>query len=205
MLYLDKLLSQLAYPLGLAIGLALLALLLMLRGWRRGAAALLSIGILWLFLWSMPVVSDRLRASLEERVKPEPIALIPQADAVVVLGGGIRGATPRRPDPDLGQAADRVWHAARLYHAGKAPLIIVSGGSLPWLGERQPEADAMLAFLVDLGVPAHAILLEGRSMNTRENALYTAELLAREGHERVLLVTSALHMPRAWRPFARSG
>jgi uncharacterized SAM-binding protein YcdF (DUF218 family) len=205
MLYLDKLLAQLAYPLGLSLGLAVLALALLVVGRYRLALAALSIGILWLGLWSMPIASERLRLSLESRFAQESVAALPAADAVVVLGGGIKGAPPDWPYSDLGRASDRVWHAARIYHAGKAPRLILSGGSMPWLGARRTEADAMQGFLVDLGVPIEAILREGRSRNTRENALYTAEILNAQGIGRVLLVTSALHMPRALATFRAVG
>ncbi|EGV18640.1 YdcF family protein [Thiocapsa marina] len=205
MLYLDKLLSQLAYPLGFSIVLASLALVLLIAGWRRSGLLALSAGILWLALWSIPIVSDGLRLSLEGRFAHQPVGALPAADAVVVLGGGIRGGPPDWPDPDLGRASDRVWHAARIYHGGKAARVIVSGGAMPWAGERRSEADGMLRFLTDLGVPPDAILLEGRSRNTRENALYTAEILSAEGIDRVLLVTSALHMPRALATFRSAG
>jgi len=205
MLYLDKLLSQLAYPLGASLVLGSLALVLMLLGRVRAALLSLAIGILWLALWSMPMVSDRLRLSLEGRFVQQGVQTLPAADAAVVLGGAIRGAPPDWSYPDLGRAADRVWHAARLYHARKAPRIIVSGGGLPWLGERAVEADGMRRFLTDLGVPPEAVLLEGRSRNTRENALYTAEIVRAEGIDRVLLVTSALHMPRALATFRAVG
>ena len=68
-----------------------------------------------------------------------------------------------------------------------------------------PEADAMLQFLVDLGVPADRVLLEGRSRTTYENARETEQLLAAKGIERVLLVTSALHMRRAEATFRAAG
>lgn len=205
MLYLDKLLSQLAYPLGLALTLVSLAWLLLLLGRRRLGLISLALGILWLFFWSVPIVSDRLRLSLEGRLVAVPVETLPALDALVVLGGGIRGAPPGWPYPDLGRAADRVWHAARLYHAGKAPRLILSGGSQPWLGERRDEANAMREFLVDLGVPREAILIESRSRNTRENAVYTHELMRESGIERVFLVTSALHMPRALGTFRAAG
>lgn len=205
MLYLDKLLSQLAYPLGASLGLASVALLLVLLGRVRLALFSLAAGILWLALWSMPVVSDRLRLSLEGRYAQQGIETLPAADAAVVLGGGVRGAPPGWSYPDLGRAADRVWHAARLYHAGKVPRIIVSGGGLPWLGERGAEADAMRRLLADLGVPPEVVLTEARSRTTRENALFTAEILGEEAIERVLLVTSALHMPRALASFRAVG
>ncbi len=122
-----------------------------------------------------------------------------------MLGGGITAGPPTGPYPDLGAAADRVWHAARLYHAGKAPRLILSGGRMAWQGERLSEADALRRFLTDLGVPAATLLSEDRSRSTRENARYSAELLQAHGFRRVLLVTSALHMPRALATFRAAG
>jgi len=50
----------------------------------------------------------------------------PQADAIVLLGGGLSGARPpERPGFDLGSAADRVWYAAALFKAGKASWVLV--------------------------------------------------------------------------------
>jgi uncharacterized SAM-binding protein YcdF (DUF218 family) len=117
----------------------------------------------------------------------------------------MRGAHPGGIYPDLGSGADRIWHAARIYHAGKAPLLVLSGGHFAWMGERDVEAEAMQGFLRDLGVPAEALLLEGRSGNTRENAVFSAELLRERGVQRILLVTSALHMRRALGTFRAVG
>jgi uncharacterized SAM-binding protein YcdF (DUF218 family) len=107
-----------------------------------------------------------------------------------------------RPYADLSSVADRVWHAARLYHAGKAPLLVLSGGNAPGAVS---EAEAMRLFLLDLGVPASAMLLEKDSGNTRQNASLSAALLAQRGVTRVLLVTSALHMARASGHFEAAG
>ena len=107
--------------------------------------------------------------------------------------------------PDLLSSADRIWHAARLYHAGKAPLIIASGGKVWPRRQRQSEADAMRVVLNAFGVPDDAIVTEDRSRNTRQNAMFTADLVASQGIRRVLLVTSALHMPRAEAAFKRAG
>jgi uncharacterized SAM-binding protein YcdF (DUF218 family) len=205
MLYLDKILSQLAYPLGFSLGLALLALLLCGLRRRRWSAALLALSLFWLGLWSLPVVSDALRRSLEGQFAHQPVADLPIADAVVVLGGGITPAPPDWPYPDLGRGADRVWHAARIYRAGKAPRVIISGGGLPWLGERTTEAVAMQQFLTDLGVPAEAVWVEEQSRSTYENARYTAQLLRQHELQQVLLVTSALHLPRALATFRAAG
>lgn len=205
MLYLDKLMSQLAYPLGLSLALCLLALVLQAFGRRRLGGAAVFLAVLWLGGWSLPAVSNALRLSLEGRFANTPVAALPQADVVVVLGGGMGVGPPDWPYPDLGSAADRVWQGARILRAGKARWVIVSGGSVPWSGERGSVAEATRALLVDLGVPAEAVLLEGRSLNTRQNALYSADLIRARGFQRVLLVTSALHMARALETFRAVG
>lgn len=102
----------------------------------------------------------------------------------------------------LGLGAGRVWHAAALFHAGKAPLVLVSGGNQPGWDGVQVEADAMRSMLLTLGVPAATIRLEGQSRNTDENAQQSLRLIRATGARRVLLVTSAMHMPRALRTFA---
>ena len=104
---------------------------------------------------------------------------------------------PAQPHLGFGAAADRVWHAAALYRAGKARWVVLSGGSPPGSENVAPEAEAMAEVLRALGVPASAMRLEGRSRNTLENALLSLALVRQGGARRVLLVTSALHMPRA--------
>ncbi|TJY59916.1 YdcF family protein [Sinimarinibacterium sp. CAU 1509] len=200
-----KILTVLLQPLGAA----LLALLFALLLWRRRvglARGLTGAALVWLWLWSMPWASEALRASLEQRYPMRAPDDLPQADAIVLLGGGIEpAAPPRRLDVDVNSGGDRMIYTAALYHAGKAPLIIVSGGRLPWTPGTQSEADAMAALLQQLGVPDAAVLREGRSRTTRENARYTRDLLATRGIHRVLLVTSALHMPRSMRNFETPG
>jgi uncharacterized SAM-binding protein YcdF (DUF218 family) len=90
-----------------------------------------------------------------------------------------------------------VWQAAALYRAGKAPWVVISGGNQPDTEGEQPEGDAIAEMLVVLGVPAQAIRRETTSRNTRENAANVRGVLREIGARRVLLVTSALHMPRA--------
>lgn len=203
-MWLDKIAIALISPLGTALLLAVLALLL--ARWRRPAAAwwLGALAVAWLWTWSTPIASNTLRAALENSYPPQPAAALPQAQAIVVLGGGIRPPELPGDTPDLSDAADRVWHAARLYRAGKAPLLVLSGGSDPAVSAAS-EAESMRQLLADLGVPDAAMQLEQRSRNTRQNAAYTAELLQPLGVQQILLVTSALHMPRAVRLFEAQG
>jgi len=173
---------------------------------RRGLGIGLSLGgLLWIWLWATPVFSDRVRMSLEQQYGPTAIDVLPSADAILVLGGGVEGAAAPRLFPDLGAAADRIWHAARLFHKGKAPVVIVTGGRLPWHANRDLGADAMLQFLVDLGVPGDKVLLGRWSRNTYENARETRRLLVDNGLDQVLLVTSAYHMRCAQVTFHAAG
>ena len=203
MLLFTKILSQLAYPLSASWLLAAVAGLLFWCKRRRTAGVLLAIALSWLWLWSTPAFSDWVRATLEQRHPPLPVEALPGADAIVVLGGGMEAARPpERLYPDLNAAADRVWHAARLFRAGKAPLILASGGNLPWSGAERAEAEVMAELLQELGVPKAAIVLEARSRTTQENRDNSLPVLHQLGAHRILLVTSALHMPRALALFA---
>ena len=206
MFYLAKIFVQLISPLGVCLVLVLCGWVLVRLRWRRSGWSLALFGLAWLLLWSLPLPSFWLRASLEQQNPQHAAADYPQVAAIVVLGGGIEGDRHGwRIGPNLEAAADRVWFAARLYHAGRAPLVIVSGGASALSGSDQPEAAAMAEFIEDLGVPASALMLEQRSRNTWENALYTRELLREKHIGQVLLVTSALHMPRALAVFRKLG
>jgi uncharacterized SAM-binding protein YcdF (DUF218 family) len=199
-LFLSKLLPLFVYPLGLAC--LLLAAALIVRGRRvRQAAGLLALLVLLLF-GNRPV-ANRLVSSLEWQYLPATDP--PQVDAIVLLGGGTRPALAPRLQSEVNEAGDRMVYAARLYRAGKSPVVVVSGGFIEFLGSTVPEAAAMQELLGLLGVPDEAIWQEAESRNTYENALFVRELLAPKGLNRILLVTSALHMPRSVRIFVKQG
>lgn len=191
-------------PLGTSIALGAAAMALaMFRLWRCALAMGLA-GLLWLWLWSLPGVSIEFRAALEGEYPPVEFSSLPACQAAVVLGGAMSPPDARHAEPDLNRAVDRVRAAAQVYHAGKTPLLVLSGGGDParW---SPSEAEAMRTVLREFGVPDTAMLLEGRSRDTRENARFSAELLRARSIDRVLLVTSALHMRRALRHFAYEG
>jgi len=200
----SKLVIAAVSPLGTALVLGVLAWLSGLFGNRRLALALGGAALVWLWVWSLPVPSNWLRGHLEAAYPVVPLHAVPSASALVVLGGGI--SPPQRPDdpPDLGAAADRIWYAARLYHAGKAPLLVLSGGGDPAVSLTS-EAAAMRGLLSALGVPERAMVLEEQSRNTRENARFSVALLRERGIGSMVLVTSALHMRRALGLFAAEG
>ena len=201
-LLISKTLTELAYPLSLSLLLTLLGAVFVWRDqkWPAGLSLLCSLLVLW--VPSTPAVSDYLRASLERRHLPMALEQVPKADAIVVLGGAVAAALPPRLTVDLSGASDRVLYAAQLYHAGKARLVIASGGAQR---EGPAEAYAMAALLTEWGVPQEAIMLETASRNTYENAVNSKRLLGAHGLHQVLLVTSALHMPRALALFRALG
>lgn len=204
-LFLSKLLPLFIYPLGFSILLAIVAVVLFSLKRRRPGIAILSLSVVILWMSSTPALSDYLQTRLERSYLPVAVSESPVADAIVVLGGAVGGADYPRIDADLGGASDRVLHAARLYKAGKAPAVIAVGGSIPWLGTSSPESLAMSVLLQEWGVPEETIILESDSVNTYQNAINTKRLMDERGLNRVLLVTSALHMPRALATFRAVG
>jgi len=204
-LFLSKLLPQLIYPLSLFIWLAILAGAAIWFERKRLAVAMLSAAIVVLWIVSTPAFSNYFRAGLERTYLPTAVSESPTANAIVILGGAVSGPVYPRIDVDLNDGADRVLHAARLYRAGKATFIIATGGNILWLGGSGPEAPAISTLLQEWGVPEHAILLESDSVNTRENAINTKRILDERELDMVLLVTSALHMPRALAAFRAAG
>jgi len=204
-LFLSKLLPQLIYPLSLFIWLAILAGVAVWFERKRLAVAMLSTAIIILWIVSTPTFSAYFRAGLERTYLPLPVSESPTADAIVVLGGAVSGPVYPRIDVDLGDGADRVLHAARLYRAGKATFVIATGGNISWLGGPGPESPAIATLLQEWGVPEDAILLESDSVNTLENAINTKRILDEQDLDMVLLVTSALHMPRALATFRAAG
>lgn len=184
--------------------LGAVAVLLALSKWRRFSLLLGLLALGWLWVWSLPVASDRLRATLEGQFPLVTMSALPQVDAIVVLGGGVTPPSMGSDMPNLEGGADRVWFGARLFHAGKAPLVVLSGGSDPEYSAFS-EAESMALFIGALGVQRNVLLLGSSSRNTTQNAVFTAGLLAERGVNRILLVTSALHMPRAVARFEAAG
>lgn len=205
MLVVQQLMSALLAPLPITLVLLLAAFVLLLAGWRRAGLGGMALALAWLWVWSLPVVADQIGAGLESRYPPlaADSPQLPQVDAIVVAGG-VFGAGLAHPHPNLNAAADRYWHAARLFHAGKAPWIIVSGGGRPG-SSRPTEAASARLFLLDLGVPDGRILLEDQARTTRGNAVRVQAMAREHGFDTLLLVTSALHMRRTEASFRGLG
>jgi uncharacterized SAM-binding protein YcdF (DUF218 family) len=199
----SKFLGSLLDPLIPALLLALLALLV----WkRRGLALRFSIAsFALLLLCSTKFVELLLVRSLEAQSQDLGVN-VPQVQAIVVLGGAIEMPSGIHHSVGLIAPGDRLLAAFRLYRAGKAPIVLCSGGQNP-IGATgtTPEAAGMASLLAEWDIPQSAIHIETGSINTRENAVRSYEMLAPLGIRRILLVTSAMHMPRAAGAFRKVG
>jgi len=148
-------------------------------------------------------LSTWLYSQHERTYQPVSVTDSPVADAIVMLGGGVGIPLPPRVESQLG--GNRTLHAFRLYKARKAPLIIISGGNkFPQTGVKS-ESHYTAEILESWGVPGNAMILETNSRNTHENAVQVQRMLEARGIDRILLVTSAFHMPRAIKTFQHVG
>jgi uncharacterized SAM-binding protein YcdF (DUF218 family) len=188
--------------------LLILVGLVLWRRWPRLGRSLAGFGVAALAFLSTPGGANLLVVPLERMTAPLYAPERAGARAIVVLAAGRLRAAPEyggRDIPDY-TALARLRYAAHLQRRTGLP-VLVSGGSAgapTTLDRYYSLADAMAAALhEDFGVPVTWI--ERRSRDTGENASFSAALLRAHGIRRVLLVTDAMHMPRARAAFARAG
>jgi uncharacterized SAM-binding protein YcdF (DUF218 family) len=198
---LSKLLFYLVAPAVWLVGLLLAALLTRnpYRQRRRlWAAAALAV------VFTNPALPNELLQLWE--LPARPLASLPrQADAAVLLTGISESHRPA-DRVYLGPGADRLTNALWLYRAGRVRRIIITGGSGSLSKKSRTEAEELRILLRLAGVPAAVMLLEEKSHNTRENALFTKRLLAKyPTMDTLLLVTSAFHQRRALGCFHKVG
>ena len=197
MIYLHKILPLIFSPLFFIITLIIFGLIL-------SSKKISFAGVAILVIFSMPIVSGKLIAYLEsdyELIKPSKVE---SADAVVVLSGMIKTIqTKNGLDYEWGEAADRIFAGIDLFKSNKAPVLILTGGKLPWsIGV--PEGEYLRDVAIDLGVPKKDILLTENVENTDQEAKAIKKLLLLD-NPKIILVTSAFHMPRAQLVFEAAG
>lgn len=191
-------LAGLSQPIPQAIGFAIAGFACLCFRRYRTAAALFAGGVLWLTLCATPVFAGWLRWGLEKQYPALPASSYPNADLIIVLGGGKLPNLGNNERSQANPALDtRIGFGLELIRKKRARAILVSGG--------RAEALKMAHLLEEQGVPAQEILVEDVSLNTHENALYSANMLNRAACARILLVTSPIHMRRALASYQRQG
>jgi uncharacterized SAM-binding protein YcdF (DUF218 family) len=199
MFVLSKILPELILPVGGAL------LLLAMAAIRRSWAVVFGAGFL-LFFSSIPWTGNRLMRSMEAGMERLSAAKAKQAEVIVVLSTG-RTVAPGPDKISEWHDADRFFGGIELFQAGKAPLIIFTGGSAPWEKDAPLEGEILARHARSMGVPAEAVRVTRQAFNTKEEAAAVRERLPvkPESGARILLVTSALHMPRAKKVFEKAG
>ncbi|KAA9345910.1 YdcF family protein [Adhaeribacter soli] len=165
---------------------------------------LLVIGFCLLLFFSNPFIINETWLAWEK--PPVPVKEVPIYDAAIVLTGITLQDKSPHDRVYFEKGADRILHALMLYRKGRFGKIIISGGSGSIRQQQASEADELRNVLLQAGVPDSSIIVENKSRNTRENALFTAEILKTKPElQKLLLITSAFHMRRAAGCFEKAG
>jgi uncharacterized SAM-binding protein YcdF (DUF218 family) len=202
MFILSKIVAFFLKPLNILMATGLYALFAKQERHKKTAFRICIIGLL---LATNPwLVQQAARAWEIGRVSPQDITT--PYDYGILLGGYTQMTANTPPGQVSFFRSDRLIGTLQLYHQGKIKKILLSGGSGSLLAKETPEAQLVRNYLLQLHIPDSVILVEDRSRNTRENALYSKALLdSLAGNPRCLLITSAWHLPRARRCFQLAG
>ena len=190
-------------------GFVLIGVALVLRKLKRRPRlqrwlVIVAIAEMWLF--SLRVVSEPLTWGLEHQYEREP-AIAEEPRAIVLLTGITR--VPDKGSWELTEAGDRLVETVRLAHRHPSAVIVVSGTFTNDDGSSYSESKLLAALLADMGVAKERVFLDELSRNTYENAKESSHILESAvtpgATGPILLVTSAMHMPRAAACFRKAG
>jgi len=195
--------KELALPPG-NLWLLLLAAFLLLAFRRRAVGLVLfGAGLTVFYLLSIPIVAGRLNAGVQTAPALSDDAVRSAgAQAIVVLSSGMHFDSPEYGGATVDETTlERLRYAARLHRLTDLP-VLVSGGQ-----PREASISLAEAMRVSLAedFATTDVLLEDRSLDTHENAQFSADVLRKMGFTKILLVTHASHMPRAARVFSETG
>ena len=197
-----QIIKRLILPPGFIFVILLVGFGFSLWRFRRVGRVMLAVGILFLYLLSIPPTADLLLEPLESRHRTLTPERLPRMGTLVVLTGGA-SATGHLPVSSRlsSSSSKRILEAVRLYHLMDQPKIVISGGSgNPFV--EVSESLLMRELLLNLRIPEKRIVTEGASKNTFENAKGIQRLRLKPP---LILITSASHMNRALRVFKGLG
>ena len=197
MIYLHKILPLIFSPLFIILAIIII-------GQVMGSKKISFLGITILIICSIPIVSNKLIAYLESDYKLYEQSKIEQANAIVVLSGMVRVIKKKNGlDYEWNDAVDRIFSGIDLFKLKKAPILIFTAGKLPW-SVGLPEGEYLRDIAIKFGVPKKNIIITENVVNTEKEAIAVKKLFSIES-PKVILVTSAFHMPRAKIVFEKAG
>lgn len=204
--FFSKILDALLSPYTWGIGLMALSL-----PFRRGRGlarkrwrALPLLGFAILLVFSLDPVANRLTLAAEGDARKTQ-APGQRYDAVILLGGVLEDRSMQRSHaPAYNGNVERLLVSFDLLRREEAAFVVISGSS-PTAHPETVEAKVLADQLAGWGIARERIVLEDRSFNTRENALFTMAIVKERGWKSLLVVTSAMHMKRAMGCFRAIG
>lgn len=166
------------------------------RGWRVGRTMVTAAALAAWALAALPL-GEYAMAALENRFPP-PRSLPKTIDGIIILGPGVKPfITAARGQISLGPDAARLTAALLLAHDHPEARVLFTGGSGQLVHRALTEAPVAGRFLVEMGLDPGRLTLEDQARNTYENAVFSQRLADPRPGETWVLITSAMHMPRA--------
>lgn len=207
--YLAKVLWFLLQPSTLIALLIGYGAILIWTGWARWGRRFVSLGAILLLVAGLSPLGNLLTVPLEDRFPRAALDVPPPAGFIILGGAEDRLVGTARDAPALNEAAERLVEAAVLARRFPEAKIAFSGGDAGFFYQTGNEAEGAESLLTALGVPRDRLILEAKSRDTYENAVFLKQELTRQGElgpgKRWVLVTSAYHMPRAIGAFRAAG
>ncbi|MEW5848831.1 MAG: YdcF family protein [Myxococcota bacterium] len=204
MFVLSKLAWLLLEPAHVLVLLLCVGVVLQWRNRVKAARVTLSVVALGFLLPSVLPLGRWIAGALEDRFSPP--ATEERVDGVVVLGGAVNAAlSEARGQVSLNEAAERVTTLVELARRYPDATLVFTGGIGSLRRDFPPEAQVVPRFLAAMGMDPARVIFEDQSRNTHENAVLTFARVRPTTEQRWLLVTSAMHMPRAMGTFRRAG
>ena len=202
---LGKIFWLLATPGNFLVLVLLVGVLWFVLSRRRRGFALVVAAVAVMTVIAVFPVGEWLSLPLENRFSV-PLPLPEKIDGIVLLGGPVEDLiTGARAQIALNDAVARLTDAEVLARRFALARVVVTGGDRYAFATGFPEGAIMRDFLVARGVEPERIIAETRARTTYENAVYSLEEAKPKPGETWLLVTSALHMPRAVGCFRKVG
>ena len=193
MIYLHKIIPLITSPLFFTLTLLAISIVLRKSKFIKLKSFLIFLSFLTLFIFSNPLISNKLVKYIEMPYQPLKLSEVPESDYIVVLSGmmlhQVKDDVYEWSDPD------RFFAGVKLLNANKGKKIIFTGGLLPWEKKKKTEGELLKNKSIEFGIDENDILITKKVQNTYEEANAIYHLI--DSKSKIILVTSAFHMKRA--------
>jgi uncharacterized SAM-binding protein YcdF (DUF218 family) len=195
--YLSKLLSFAVSPLNWIIVLVVIAVITKRAGLKK--YTLIAAGIM-LLLFTNSFFLRKVQRTWE--VDPVSTTLLRKNYEYGILLAAPVQYQPEKGIIELSSVSNRLLATIDLYERNMIRRIIISGGRSSLIGDQRAEAMVLADYLRSIGIPSRHLILDTLSRNTHESAVHVKQLLdSTDRRYSCLLITSAVHMKRAWSCF----